>query len=203
MSKSVLPMFSSRSCMVSSLTFTSLCPLDLSKFSSRLEPTGPLLGTCSRETLAHIQQEVCTMTFVVAVTTVEKTWMSPGKVVNKVWQSHPMGHYTAFQMEEQCNMPQYGWILAKWYKVKGYIQQGYIKRLYSARLYKVKNNACACTHTEIHMIQLIKKENKAMMNTGPRMMDTWGGAVNGWLQEVSYSVIWYPSRFWLSFYIMG
>ena len=58
-------------------------------------------------------------TSAMAVTREAKTWMSPGKVVNRVCGRHQIRHYTAVQKKEQHSMPRYGGILTECFKWKG------------------------------------------------------------------------------------
>ena len=95
MSESVLPMFSSKSCIVSGL-------LDLKKLEIELpyDPAIPLLGIHTEET--RIERDTCIPKFITALFIIARTWKQPrcpsaDEWIRKLWYIYAMEYYSAIK----------------------------------------------------------------------------------------------------------
>ena len=122
MSESVLPMFSSKSCIVSGL-------LDLKKLEIELpyNPAIPLLGIHTEET--RIERDMCTPMFIAEQFTIAKTWKqsrcpSANEWIRKLWYIYTMEYYSATKKNA------FESVLMRWMKLEPIIQSEVRQKAY-------------------------------------------------------------------------
>ena len=101
MSKSVLPMFSSKSFIVSGLTFRSLIHFEFIELP--YDPAIPLLGIYPKKTI--IQKDTCTPMFIAALFTIARSWKQPkcpstDEWIKTLWYIYTMEYYSAIKRNE-------------------------------------------------------------------------------------------------------
>ena len=127
MSKSVLPMFSSRRFRVSGLTFKSLIHFEfifvygIRKLEIELpyDPTIPLLGIHTEETRS--ERDTCMPMFIAALFVIARTWKQPrcpsaDEQIRKLWYTYTMEYYSAVKKNS------FESVLMRWMKLEPIIQ---------------------------------------------------------------------------------
>ena len=107
-------MFSSRSCIVSGLTFRSLIHFELP-----YDPVIPLLGIYNEET--RIERDTCTPMFIAALFIITRTWKQPrcpsaDEWIRKWWYIYTMEYYSAIKKNT------FEAVLMRWMKLEPIIQ---------------------------------------------------------------------------------
>ena len=109
-----MPMFSSKSCIVSGL-------LDLKKLEIELpyDPAIPLLGIHTKET--RIERDTCTPMFIAALFIIARTWKQPrcpsaDEWIRKLWYIYTMEYYSAIEKNT------FELVLMRWMKLELIVQ---------------------------------------------------------------------------------
>ena len=119
------------------------------------DPTVPLLGTCTLETVT--EKDTCTPVFIAALFTVVRVWQQPvspltDEWIKKLWYIHTMGYYSATKRNTVDS------VLIRWLNLEPIIQSE------SQKEKKTKNKYCILRHIYEYMLLQGSNGNAYMEN---------------------------------------